>query len=277
VAHVHLRGAFLLTIGLAVGACNSPSAAPAPSPPASLERPAAAPATTPARAPVVAPLPLEVVERVTGGADPSARLPWIVAMHGLGDRPEAFGGLYASFDGKARLFLLRAPDPWGEGFSWFPFRARDGDELRAKGIAVATERVAQMLRALATTRPVEGQAIVTGFSQGGMLSFALAARHPELVRAAFPIGGALPEPLWPALDAGRAAVRLVALHGEDDELVPVGPTRAAVSALSARGRDARLETFPGVGHRIPPPLLARYLELLREELGRPTPPAAHGG
>jgi phospholipase/carboxylesterase len=89
------------------------------------------------------------------------------------------------------------------------------------------------------------------------------------VRAAFPVGGALPAPLWPpAATPGRVTPRLVALHGEDDELVPLAPTRRAVDALAQRGFDAKLETFPGVAHSVPPQVRARLFALLREELAR---------
>lgn len=245
-------GLLLLALAL-VAACDS--GAPPPAPPR---------AQTEASAPG-----LEWIERLTGGARAEEPLPLVVAMHGLGDRPESFGEIFAGFDAKARIVLLRAPDRWGNGYSWFPFRATDGDELRARGIAVSTERVAATLTTLAARRPTLGKPVVTGFSQGGMLSFALAARYPERVKAAVPIGGVLPPPLWPALDGGKQSARVIALHGEDDELVPVGPARAGVEALSARGFDARLESFPGVGHGIPATLRARYFELLRTELERP--------
>ncbi|MCE7892668.1 MAG: alpha/beta fold hydrolase [Myxococcales bacterium] len=248
---------FLFLLSGIACACNSSAPAPSPAPAASAAKPAAQPA------------PLEYLERSSGGARANEPLPLLVAMHGLGDRPEAFGELYAGFAGKARIVLLRAPDPWGDGFSWFPFRANDGDELRSRGIATAAERVVTMLGVLEARHPSKGKPIVTGFSQGGMLSFAIAARHPGRVRAALPIGGVLPPPLWPGLDAGRPAVRIIALHGETDDLVPLAPTRAGVDALRARGFDARLETFPAVGHRIPAPLRTRYFELLREELERP--------
>ncbi|MCC6901564.1 MAG: alpha/beta fold hydrolase [Polyangiaceae bacterium] len=213
--------------------------------------------------------PLEWTLRLTGGATPSEALPLVVAMHGLGDRPETFGELYSSFAVKARFVLLRAPDPWGSGFSWFPFRDGDGDELRARGISAAAERVVATFATLEAKYPTRGKPVVTGFSQGGMLSFAIAARYPDRVRAALPIGGVLPAPLWPTHDAGSPAVRIVALHGESDERVPLGPTQAGVAALRSHGFDARIESFPGVGHTLQGPLRARYFELLKAALEGP--------
>ena len=256
------RNYWLWVVGLAVG-CNSPARTTGALPAASAA--AAHPSGT-RDAPTP---PLEWTERVTGGATAGEPLPLVIAMHGLGDRPEAFGELYSGFDQRARVVLLRAPDPWGTGYSWFPFRAHDGDDLRAKGIAIAAERVIVTVALLESKLPTRGKPIVTGFSQGGMLSFAIAARHPDRVRAALPLGGVLPAPLWPAFDAGSPAVRIIALHGEADAVVPIGPTKSAVAALQARGFNARLESFPGVGHSLPEPLRGRYFELLKAELNRP--------
>ena len=75
--------------------------------------------------------------------------------------------------------------------------------------------------------------IVTGFSQGGILSFAMAARHPNEVRYAFPVAGSCPGPILPGLrqhsqdilcpDVPDMSGRGVAVN--DDQirgLVPVG-------------------------------------------------------
>src|SRR5262245_29161383 len=61
------------------------------------DKSAAATASTAAPAKTV-----EFVELTTGGANPSETLPMIIAIHGLGDRPEAFSELFSGFDVKAR-------------------------------------------------------------------------------------------------------------------------------------------------------------------------------
>lgn len=253
-------GAALVAL-VALVACNSGPSASGPSPNRTAAAPSAPLATRSAQ-----PTDLGFIELTTGGAAKEEALPLVIAIHGLGDRPEDFAGLFAGFSGRARVILLRGPDAWGSGYSWFPFSASDSDETRARTIASASERVATAVRQAAARRPTRGKPIVTGFSQGGMLSFAVAARHPDLVRAALPIGGVLPEPLWPRGDAGASWPHIVALHGESDHRVPVEPTRRGVEALRARGWDARLESFPGVGHGIPPVVRARFFELLQLEL-----------
>lgn len=217
----------------------------------------ATPSARPAPAPSVAPSTRTAAgvvykELVTGGARASDTLPLIVAIHGLGDRPASFGGVFAGWSTPARIALLRGFDAWGDGWSWFPYR--DGDDaFNAAGIRGAAERVAPAIAAIARDRPTRGRPIVTGFSQGGMLSFAVAATHPELVVAAFPMSGYLPPSLTPAARRDAASLPwLVALHGGADPRVPVQSARSSVAALKRLGYRAELRVFPGVGHAVPP-------------------------
>jgi phospholipase/carboxylesterase len=245
--------AALLLAALLLTACERSAPEPAP-PPAATAAPAA---SGPPEAAGV-----RYLERLTGGASADEPLPLVVAMHGLGDRPEAFAPVYTSLPARARL-IVPYGEPWNEGFSWFPPGSLDDPARLADGTARAADRVAAMIEVLSRTRPTRGKAIVTGFSQGGMLSFTLAVRHPELVAAAFPVGGLLAPALVPASwPMGKVAPPLLAFHGEADERVPIARARASVEALRALGLDARLSSYPGVGHAIPPALRADLLRAI---------------
>lgn len=208
------------------------------------------------------------LERLTGGAAAGERLPLIVAIHGLGDRPESFAPLFASLAIKARL-VVPYGEPWREGFSWFPPGSLDDSAKLAAGTAGAADRLAAMIAAIVEARPTLGKPIVTGFSQGGMLSFTLAVRHPEVVGAAFPVGGLIAPSLVPAAwPMAAAAPPITAFHGEADARVPIERARASVAALRAAGMDATLRAYPGVGHAIPPPLRADLLRAIAEAAAR---------
>lgn len=195
---------------------------------------------------------LEYLEVVTGGAMTAAPLPLVIALHGLGDRPESFRLLLDDLPAKARVIVPRAPMPHGkDGFSWFEFRANDMDASgeTGEGIRSSTERLSRLIASLTNKYKGPSRVVVCGFSQGGMLSFALAAAHPELLGAAVPISGYLPSSLWPSQ---RPTVRplptILALHGEADPLIPVESDRWSVEALRSNGYNAELRTWPGVAH-----------------------------
>lgn len=199
---------------------------------------------------------LHYVEIVLGGAKADDRLPMIVAVHGLGDDPRNFGHLFDTFTEPARLILPQGIDAReGGGWSWFPLRARDPDVTALAGaIGGAADKLATSIDALARTRNTAGKPILTGFSQGGMLSFAVAVRHPDSIAAALPIGGWLPPPLVPGTRAPKRSPAIIAFHGTDDAAVKYEPTREAVAALKALGWNVELVTYAGVGHVITPEL-----------------------
>lgn len=257
--------ALLALVGISLQlACSEPYAGRGGSgglPPAPASTRAPDPAAEPPAAEPPAPVvddpkagDVHYVELVLGGAAADATLPMVVAIHGLGDDPRNFGHLFESFSSPVRLILPRGLDPReAGGYSWFPLRARDPDVAGlSQGIAQAADQLAVAIDTLARTRPTAGKPIVTGFSQGGMLSFAIAVRHPESISLALPIGGWLPPPLWPTVAAGAKAPHIVAFHGTDDGAVKFEPTERAVDELRKHGWPVELHAYPGVGHVITP-------------------------
>ncbi len=205
---------------------------------------------------------LEYVEVLTAGAAADESLPVVLALHGLGDRPESFRLLVDDLPAKARVIVPRAPTPQGaNGFSWFAFRVGDGDDAElAERMREAAERVAVLATSITTRHGGLARVVVCGFSQGGMHSFALAAVHPELVAAAVPVSGYLPSPLWPTeRPKVRPLPKIFAFHGEKDRVIPLEQDRWSVEALRSNGYDAVLHPYPDVAHAISPAMRAELV------------------
>lgn len=213
---------------------------------------------------------LHFIERIV--ADPAQdrdpkTLPVLLMIHGLGDRPEGFIHISDAMPEPPRRELaLRGFDAhnssFGKGWSWFPVRVKHGrpDKL-ARGLKSAAGRIAKALRQLnRQEQQPQRRFAVTGFSQGGMLSFALAVLHPDLIEFAVPVGGWLPPKNMPKRKLKGRKVPILALHGKADKIVPYEPTERAVNRLKKLGYDAQLEGFAGVGHSIPPAMRGRLFE-----------------
>lgn len=193
---------------------------------------------------------MRYLERVTGGAAPEDTLPLVIGIHGYGDRPEHYADLFEGFSGRAR-FIFPYGEPSGDGFSWFAINARFNPDAVAAGTERAAHRLAGMITALAAARPTLGRPIVTGFSQGGMLSYALVILHPESVGEAFPVSGLLTPPHWPSTwAAGKIQPRIEAFHGDADPIVPIAVDRQSATRLRAVGFTAELHEYPGVVHTV---------------------------
>lgn len=240
-----------------------PSARAAPTP----DEPAAAPAPPPwSKAGGLA-----YRELLLNATDPNTPLPMVVAIHGLGDDPDNFAHLLTNFTEPVRVILPRGIDATENGgWSWFPIRARDPDvDKLSTGIAHAAEVVAAGVAELSRSRATVGRPIVTGFSQGGMLTFTLAVHHPEVVGHAIPIGGWLPPPLMPTeRNKDTDYPPIDALHGTADRAVAYEPTQAAVDTLAERGFTVKLHTYEEVGHQITPPMRRDLFDQLTDAIAR---------
>ncbi len=210
---------------------------------------------------------LRVLEVVVGDVDFEARLPLLMQIHGRGDRARLPEGPHDP--GKPmRLLIPEAPRPAAFGFTWSPVSVT-ANRPAVLGAALVREsaRLARVLAHVESMREVSGRPIVTGFSQGAMLTYTLAVRHPDAVGAALPISGWIPPHIVPrGRPAPGSRVPILALHGTGDPVVKVGPTRVAVRRLRHLGYDVHLEEFPGVPHEVTPEMRRRHRELLRRVL-----------
>jgi predicted esterase len=200
---------------------------------------------------------------MTPGLGPA---PLLVALHGKGDRVERFRGeavsvVPAGWD----LFVPPSPGPAPGGDdpgldSWYSY---DGDTPRFR--ASLDRAVQHVLRALEDARAgTEGGPVaLLGFSQGAYLAGVAAVRHPDLFRAAVLVGGRLKiEILGEHVAEARArGLRILALHGEKDELVKPGPSRESVAKARKAGLDAEFRGFVA-GHRFTPEMRAAAKEWL---------------
>ena len=85
---------------------------------------------------------------------------------------------------------------------------------------------------------------LTGLSQGGYGTWAIAARHPDMFAAIAPVCGGGDERMAKKL----AKMPVWAFHGEADTTVLPEKSKEMVAWVNAAGGDPKLTTYPGVGH-----------------------------
>lgn len=190
---------------------------------------------------------LEVVIGEAAWDDP---LPMIVVLHGRGGSAQIPGGPFLGLSHAVRVIVPQAPDRLGAGYQWLPVYVGQGlvDRLSATLFQTAS-RLANLVRSLSELRPTRGLPILTGFSQGGLLTLTLAIHHDDVVGAAFPLAGWLPPPIEPTYrrnDLHFPPIR--AMHGTADPTIPIAPTRELFQRLESMGYDVDLVEFEGVEH-----------------------------
>ena len=140
-----------------------------------------------------------------------------------------------------------------EAYAWY-FRDTD------RGFTIASpqqtaERVAELLTEIGVAgRPI----VIFGFSQGGYLA-PFVARHIPNLKSLICLGSGYPPEPYLHLKP----TKIYALHGEQDETIPLAASRQAHAALLTTGFQGEFLTLPGLDHRVDPqaePLVRRCLE-----------------
>jgi phospholipase/carboxylesterase len=214
------------------------------------------------------------VELVTGGARNDEALPMIVAMHPHGGSVQGFVQMFQSFPARARIIIPHGRANGNGRYNWWEPRVATEDPMVVSAaVRPIEQQMAAALRQLVAQRPTVGRPVVTGFSQGGMLSFALVVNHPELVSAAFPLGGFLPVGFSPGvLTTPGPRPYVHAFHGSQDRVITINMARGSISELRRLGVRADLTEYPSVGHRLDPEEVRTALNEMAAIVSRPGGP-----
>ncbi len=188
----------------------------------------------------------EIVKRVgfrywlhlpTGyGDDPAQRWPFILFLHGAGERGDDLE--LVKKHGIPKLVAAQ-PD--------FPFIAASPQCPEEHWWAVETDGLLALVDDLQARYAIDpARLYVTGLSMGGYGTWSLALAAPERFAAIAPICGGLYGP-------ARMVTRLKdlpiwAFHGVKDPVVPVEQTERLVKALREVGSQVRYTAYPEADH-----------------------------
>lgn len=169
--------------------------------------------------------------------------PLVVALHGVGSHEHDLLGLAPSLPAAWTLAALRAPDPWGPGFSWYPLGVPGSPDRVAVDASAAA--VLDWIDSVAADHPRIG---LLGFSQGGSMALQLLRARPEAFAFAVSLSGFV----VPGGDDGRVGAvrpRVFLGHGDADTVIPAEAT-ARTSAWAAAHTDVTDRTYPGLPHAV---------------------------
>jgi predicted esterase len=182
--------------------------------------------------------PIVIVPR---GPDTEQPAPLIIALHGRGGRATEMVNVWRRPAARIGAILVapQSLDRLGPGYSWD--KIEEAEYLVEHAMRYAIEHY----------NIDESRIILTGFSQGGYLSFLHGLRHPERFVGVIPVASyadhviRMPEP---GDDEARLP-RFVIMVGGDDPAA--AGARATAKQIEQAGMDVKLEVYTGVGHAFP--------------------------
>lgn len=192
----------------------------------------------------------------------------ILLLHGWGSDGRAMAPLAQALRlafPQAAVLAPDAPTPFERGGT-----ARQWYGVDDLDMAVWPQRVAGVLPLLHTWVQAQQQRLgvspaataLGGFSQGAMLSLALAVAQDGIAGRVLAFGGAMTA--QPAAAPRHTTVHL--FHGADDCVVPASGSRQAFQWLGELQGDATLDIAQGVGHELHPALIDCALHRLRTHI-----------
>ena len=187
------------------------------------------------------------------GYDSDKSYPMVILLHGFGSHMGDLAGLSPAIDSKNYLYVFpNAPlttqiAPGMTGFAWTPI----SDDLTPEHLQRAEDALAILIEEVTEQYRIEpGNAILGGFSQGGMMTYQYGLPNPDLFGGLVVLSARIlyPHSLLERLPKGRAQSVFIA-HGMEDSMISVEEARKARRFLETEGYKPEYREYP-MAHEI---------------------------
>ncbi len=183
--------------------------------------------------------------------------PLLLLLHGYGSNEEDLFSFAAQLPDEYFIISARAPYPLPPcGNAWYAINF-DADMNKFSDDVQAVESrdlIAKFIDELIDTYPVDKEKVtLIGFSQGAILSYAVALTYPEKIQRVAALSGYLNmDIVQKGFDTGSISkLRFFISHGMVDQVIPVEWARKAQEFLKNLGLDTEYHEYP-VGHGVAP-------------------------
>jgi len=208
-------------------------------------------ATVHAQSPLQTDLPLKYLEQ-TNADTPNQ--PLVIFLHGYGSNEQDLFGIKDDLPASYTYLSVRAPITMEEGsYQWFRKKGEgayngETDDLKTSG-QVLLDFIAQAAKKYHTE---PDKVVLVGFSQGAIMSYEVALRHPEALGGIAALSGRILPVLKSALkpDEKRQSLAIFIGHGKQDNRLPYKDGTEANSLLQSISLTPEFHGYEGLGHSI---------------------------
>ncbi len=183
--------------------------------------------------------------------------PLLLLLHGYGSNEEDLFSFASELPEDYFVVSARAPfDMMYGSYAWYAINF-DADENKFSDITQARasrDIIAGLIDELVTAYPIDAHNVtLIGFSQGCILSYAVALSYPEKVQRIVAMSGYLNTEI--AVDDFASndfsGLKIFASHGTVDQVIPVEWARKSIPVLENLGIEVLYKEYP-VGHGVAP-------------------------
>ena len=183
--------------------------------------------------------------------------PLLLLLHGYGSNEDDLFSFASELPAEYYVISVRAPyDLMYGSYAWYAINF-DADENKFSDLNQARssrDLIANTIDELIAAYPIDAQNVtLIGFSQGTILSYAVALSFPQKVKRVVAISGYLNTEMAVENYAQNdfKNLSIFASHGTVDQVIPVDWARKAKPALEALNIETTYKEYP-IGHGVSP-------------------------
>tara|TARA_R110000764_G_scaffold232047_1_gene324046 strand:- start:26926 stop:27585 length:660 start_codon:yes stop_codon:yes gene_type:complete len=199
--------------------------------------------------------PLSLEYLVRPSSKDSGKIPALFMFHGYGSNEEDLFSFASELPEELMIFSLKAPydlEPFGHAWYAINFDAEQGkwsDDEQAKE---SREKIVTFIDEAIDAYDLDKSNItLLGFSQGTILSYAVALSYPEKVKNVIALSGYINENILVDDYANKdhSQLNFYASHGQVDQVIPLEWAQKSPEFLKKMNIPTMYQEFP-VGHGV---------------------------
>lgn len=187
--------------------------------------------------------------------DGAENAPVIILLHGYGSNEEDLFSFASELPEHLFVISARAPrDLQPYGYSWYDIHYTATEKISNDEQAIESrDLVAQFIDEVVENYPVaKDNVTLLGFSQGTILSYAVAFTYPEKIKNIVALSGYLNHKIFDfSDDKNYKNLHFYCSHGSVDQVIPVAAARLIEPFMKEHGLNYVYEEYP-VGHGVAP-------------------------
>ncbi|WP_223034325.1 alpha/beta hydrolase [Hanstruepera marina] len=197
--------------------------------------------------------------------------PLMIMCHGYGSDENDLFSFASELPEELFIISLRAPyslQPFGNAWYAINFDTNQGKWSNDEQAIESRDKIAGFINYACTKYPVNSNNVtLLGFSQGTILSYAVALTYPETVSNIVALSGYINPNIIPAdvVSKDYSSLHFYCSHGSVDQVIPVDWARKAPQFLEALNINHKYSEFP-VGHGVAPQNFYEFKNWLADKI-----------
>lgn len=215
--------------------------------------------------------PLSLYHIIKPSKKTKGDIPVLFMLHGYGSNEDDLFSFAPEFPEELCIISVRAPYPMPNiGNAWYAinFDADRGKWNDVDEALSSRDKIATFIKeACETYRLDEKNVTLLGFSQGTILSYAVALSFPKMVKNVIALSGyiSLDMVAEEYKNNDLTKLNIYASHGSADQVIPISWARKNPEILTQLGVKHTYEEFP-IGHGVSPQNFYSFKEWLSNKI-----------